>query len=97
MKKYILYFFIVFNIFSENLILASFNTLHLGWNEKNYKDTAEILSLFDIVALQEVMKKEGVITLTNELEKVSHEKWSYHISSYPVGNGEKYNEYYAFI
>lgn len=97
MKKYIVYFFIVLNIFSETLILGSFNTLHLGWDGKNYKDTAEILSLFDIVALQEVMKKEGIINLINELELVSNEKWSYHLSPYPVGNGEKYNEYYAFI
>ena len=97
MSKYILFFTIIFNIFSETLILASFNTLHLGWDGKKYHDTAEILSLFDIIALQEVMKKEGLTNLVKELESVSHEKWSYHLSPYAAGNGEKYNEYYAFI
>ncbi len=97
MSKYILFFTIIFNIFSETLILASFNTLHLGWDGKNYHDTAELLSLFDIIALQEVMKKEGLTNLVKELESVSDEKWSYHLSPYAAGNGEKYNEYYAFI
>ena len=82
MSKYILFFTIIFNIFSETLILASFNTLHLGWDGKNYHDTAEILSLFDIIALQEVMKKEGLTNLVKELESVSDEKWSYHLSPY---------------
>ena len=97
MSKYILFFTIIFNVFSETLILASFNTLHLGWDGKKYHDTADILPLFDIIALQEVMKKEGLTNLVKELESVSHEKWSYHLSPYAAGNGEKYNEYYAFI
>ena len=97
MSKYILFFTIIFNIFSETLILASFNTIHKKRDGKNYHDTAELFSLFDIIALQEVMKKEGLTNLVKELESVSHEKWSYHLSPYAAGNGEKYNEYYAFI
>lgn len=97
MHKYIVYIFIVFNIFSESLILGSFNSLHLGWKDKKYNEMAQILSLFDIVALQEVMKKEGLVELITQLENITKEKWSYHISPYSVGNGEKYNEYYAFI
>ncbi len=97
MKKVILYLFLVFNIYSETLILSSFNSLHLGWDGKNYQKTAEFLSLFDIIALQEVMKKDAIIKLVNELDKLSKENWSYHLSPYAVGNGEKYNEYYGFI
>lgn len=97
MKKIICFITIVSHIYMETIVLGSFNTLHLGWEGKNYTETAKILSLFDIVALQEVMKKEGIIALVTELEKVSKEKWSYHLSPYPVGNDSKYNEYYCFI
>lgn len=97
MKKTILFLILTINFYAETMILASFNTLHLGWDGKNYYETAKILSLFDIVALQEVMKKDGIIRLTKELERVSNEKWAYHLSPYPVGNNKKYGEYYGFL
>lgn len=97
MKKTILFLILAINFYAETMILASFNTLHLGWDGKNYYETAKILSLFDIVALQEVMKKEGIIRLTKELERVSNEKWAYHLSPYPVGSNKKYGEYYGFL
>lgn len=97
MKKIVLLFILSINIFSKSIILGSFNTLHLGWDGKNYYETAKIISLFDIVALQEVMKKDGLIRLIKELERISNEKWAYYLSPYPVGNNDKYKEYYAFI
>ena len=97
MKKTILFLILTISFYAETLILASFNTLHLGWDGKNYYETAKILSLFDIVALQEVMKKDGIIRLTKELERVSNEKWAYHLSPYSVGNSKKYGEYYGFL
>lgn len=97
MKKIIIFLLLTFCVFSKTIVLAGFNALHLGWDGKNYYETAKFLSLFDIVALQEVMKKDGIINLIKELERVSHEKWAYHLSPYPVGNNEKYKEYYAFI
>lgn len=97
MKKLIIFFLIVSCIYTETIVLGSFNTLHLGWDGKNYKETAKILSLFDIVSLQEVMNKEGIVELISNLEDITKEKWAYHLSPYPVGNGEKYNEFYGFI
>ena len=97
MKKFIFFLLLVSHIYMETIVLGSFNTLHLGWEGKNYIETAKILSLFDIVALQEVMKKEGLIELTTKLEEITNEKWAYHLSPVPVGNNSKYNEYYAFI
>lgn len=97
MKKIIMFLVLIISLYSETMILASFNALHLGWEGKNYYETAKILSLFDIIALQEVMKKDGIIRLTKELERVSNEKWSYHLSPYPVGNSQKYREYYGFV
>lgn len=97
MKKLLVFILLFSNLLCREIVVGSFNTLHLGWDGKNYTETATILSLFDIVALQEVMKKDGLIQLVKELEKVSKDKWAYHISPYPVGNGEQYNEYYAYI
>lgn len=97
MKKILIFILLTFSFYSETMVLASFNSLHLGWDGKNYYETAKFLSLFDIVSLQEVMKKEGIIKLTKTLEEISNEKWAYHLSPYPVGNSEKYGEYYAFI
>jgi endonuclease/exonuclease/phosphatase family metal-dependent hydrolase len=93
----IIYILISISIFSEEAYIASFNTLHLGWSkEKDYKSIAEFLSLFDLIGLQEVMKKEGVKKLRAELEKSTGEEWSYLISDYSVGSS-KYREYYAYI
>ena len=61
MKKIIVFFILIFSLSSKTMILASFNSLHLGWDGKNYYETAKILSLFDIIALQEVMKKDGIM------------------------------------
>lgn len=101
MKKIILIFFIclssfIYGINEERAYISSFNALHLGEAKKDYKELCNILILFDIVGLEEVLNKKGVETLVDELKKNTHEKWSYHISPYPVGT-KKYKEYYAFI
>ena len=77
-------------------LIASFNTLHLGWGEKNYTAVSEILITYDIIGLQEVMKVSGVKALTTELKKLSNQDWDTLISEYPVGSKE-YKEYYAYI
>jgi len=56
---------------------------------------AEIISNFDLIALQEVMNEEGIIKLKEEIEKNSG-KWNYIISKNNVGR-TTYKEYYAFI
>ncbi|WP_319370314.1 endonuclease/exonuclease/phosphatase family protein [uncultured Ilyobacter sp.] len=96
-KKFFTYFLISFSIFSQEAYIASFNSLHLGWDKnKDYKSISEFLSLFDLIGLQEVMKKDGVKKLTGELERTTGEKWKYLISDHSVGT-EKYREYYAYI
>jgi endonuclease/exonuclease/phosphatase family metal-dependent hydrolase len=99
----IIFFIIIFNVTftntekKESYIIASFNTLHLGWKGKDYKELAEIISLFDLVGLQEVMSKDGLKKLDSELEKLTNEKWYWHISKYSVGRSKRYREYYAYI
>ncbi len=80
----------------EILLLASFNILRLGEKEKNYEVLAEIISNFDVIALQEVMNEKGVKRLKGHLEKHTGEKWKYVMSETSVGS-EGYREHYAFI
>ncbi len=96
----ITFLIITFNSFGETANIASFNTLHLGWKssyqEEKIESIANIISLFDIVAVQEVMKKDGVKKVVKELEKQTGVQWRYELSPYSVGS-KRYREYYAFI
>ncbi|MCT4662812.1 MAG: lamin tail domain-containing protein [Tissierellales bacterium] len=82
----------------KQVTIASFNALHLGWNNnKDIKSMAEVIKDFDIVGLEEVMNKEGVEQLVKSLNDMNAEKnWSYHISDLKVGRGT-YKEYYAYV
>lgn len=74
--------------------IASFNTLHLGYSGKDYKEMAKVLKNFDLIGLQEVMNKDGVDMLVEELNNIEM-VWSSHISEKPVG--KQYKEYYAYV
>ena len=76
--------------------IASFNILRLGAVKKDIVQTAKILKGFDIVGLVEVINRDGVEELVDELNKQSDEKWDYHISPFGVGSS-KYKEYFAYI
>lgn len=76
--------------------IASFNILRLGAVKKDMVQTAKILKGFDIVGLVEVINRNGVEELVDELNKQSDEKWDYHISPFGVGSS-KYKEYFAYI
>src|SRR5574344_140293 len=94
----IILFLIIFPVLifgKDTAVVGSFNTLHLGWKGKDYNKTAQIISMFDIVALQEVMSEERIKELKDVTEKISNEKWEYIISEKSVGN-DKYREFYGF-
>jgi len=76
--------------------IASFNILRLGDSKKDIPQTAKLLQGFDIVGLVEVMNRDGVEELLDELNKQSDEKWEYHISPFGVGSS-KYKEYFAYV
>lgn len=76
--------------------IASFNILRLGAVKKDIVQTAKILKGFDIVGLVEVINRDGVEELVDELNKQSDEKWDYHISPFGVGSS-KYKEYFAYV
>lgn len=82
--------------FSQEAYISSFNILRLGENKKDLVTTAKIISPFHIVGLVEVMNKEGVEELVDELNRQSKEKWDYHISPFGVGSS-KYKEYFAYV
>ena len=76
--------------------IASFNILRLGAAKKDMVQTAKILEGFDIVGLVEVINRDGVEELVDELNKQSDEKGDYHISPFGVGSS-KYKEYFAYV
>ena len=81
---------------ADEAYIASFNILRLGAAKKDMVQTAKILKGFDIVGLVEVINRDGVEELVDELNKESDEKWDYHISPFGVGSS-KYKEYFAYV
>ena len=81
---------------ADEAYIASFNILRLGAAKKDMVQTAKILKGFDIVGLVEVINRDGVEELVDELNKASDEKWDYHISPFGVGSS-KYKEYFAYV
>ena len=81
---------------ADEAYIASFNILRLGAVKKDIVQTAKILKGFDIVGLVEVINRNGVEELVDELNKQSDEKWDYHISPFGVGSS-KYKEYFAYV
>ena len=81
---------------ADEAYIASFNILRLGAVKKDIVQTAKILKGFDVVGLVEVINRNGVEELVDELNKQSDEKWDYHISPFGVGSS-KYKEYFAYI
>ena len=76
--------------------VASWNVKHLGWNNgKDESAVATVLSRFDLIALQEVMKPQAIKRLERRLESVTNEGWS-SLASDTIGRGS-YKEAYAFI
>lgn len=99
MKKLILAFLFVLtsiSAFSREAYIASFNVLRLGASKKDMQKTAQVVSVFDLVGLVEVINREGVEELVTELNKLGKEKWDYHISPFSVGS-KKYKEYFAYV
>lgn len=99
MKKirfFLVYLMVTLIVVAQEGYIASFNTLRLGRNYKDYLLTAQAIEQFDIVGLIEVMNEEGVEKLVDALDDVSGEKWDYHISPYPTGNNS-YKEYFAYV
>ena len=104
MKKGKLLLSIIFALFfslsvlslADEAYIASFNILRLGAAKKDMVQTAKILEGFDIVGLVEVINRDGVEELVDELNKQSDEKWDYHISPFGVGSS-KYKEYFAYV
>ena len=93
---FVLFFILSTLSLADEAYIASFNILRLGAAKKDMVQTAKILKGFDIVGLVEVINRNGVEELVDELNKQSDEKWDYHISPFGVGSS-KYKEYFAYI
>ena len=93
---FVLFFSLSVLSLADEAYIASFNILRLGAAKKDIVQTAKILKGFDIVGLVEVINRDGVEELVDELNKQSDEKWDYHISPFGVGSS-KYKEYFAYV
>ena len=100
LKLIVIFLIITIVAFGSTVNISSFNTLHLGWKsdhrQEKIEGIANIISLFDLIGIQEVMKKDEVKKLTNELKAQTGVEWRYHISPYSVGS-KKYREYFAYV
>ena len=100
MKRFILSISILisisFQLFPENITIASFNTLRLGNNVKDYRTLSKIVSKFDLIGLEEVMNEKGLKKLRAVLNSTTKSEWEYIISE-KAGGSKGYKEYYAFI
>jgi trimeric autotransporter adhesin len=77
--------------------VATFNALHLGWNNgKDMLALACVVSHFDLVGLVEVDAPSGVTALEAELEALTGEGWSSHVSPWAVGNANG-SEFYGYL
>lgn len=79
----------------QGLVIASWNIERLGHgSNKNYEALGQIGAQFDVIAVQELMNREGAVRLHAALEAATGEAWS-KIYSDPLGRGT-YREKYAF-
>jgi len=75
--------------------IASWNIRNLGWdNNKDYAALAEVGSLFDLIAVQEVMSEAGIDRLEAALETRTGAEWD-RLCSHLIGRGS-YREMYCF-
>ena len=96
MRFFFLLFFSLFSLASDTALIASFNSLKLGENQKDYYQFSKIISKFDLIGLEEVMNENSLKIVKKNLESITKSKWEYHISEYSVGSSE-YKEYYAYF
>lgn len=87
-------------LFSGNamaqIAIATWNIQNLGHgNQKSYVALAETAQAFDLLAIQEVMNREGAEQLKQALEKKTGHSWEL-MYSHLLGRGS-YKEKYAFL
>lgn len=78
----------------QSVTIASWNLENLG-DTTDVHERAEVIRQFDIVALQEIEKVEGLDNLLARVEVITGHDWEYVISP-SVGNGRA-AEFYAFM
>ncbi|HEX7048520.1 MAG TPA: endonuclease/exonuclease/phosphatase family protein [Gammaproteobacteria bacterium] len=91
-----LFFFFTASACAAETLLASWNLKRLGHQPaKDLAVVVAVLSDYDIIALQEVMRPERVPFLLSAIEKVSKADWA-HQCSHTIGRNS-YKEAYCFI
>jgi len=82
---------------APTITIASFNTLHLGWdNGKDLTKMADVLMPFDVIGLQEVMNEDTLKKVRDILKQKTGTDWQYVISARTLGRSS-YKEFYAVL
>jgi endonuclease/exonuclease/phosphatase family metal-dependent hydrolase len=82
---------------AATITMASFNTLHLGWdNGKDLNKLADVLKSYDVIGLQEVMNEDTLKKVRDLLREHTGTEWQYVISLRNLGRSS-YKEYYAVL
>ncbi len=77
--------------------VASFNALHLGWDNKKDMDAfACVIAHFDLVGLVEIDDASAVEAVAARVSALTGETFDWHVSPYEVGN-ERGKEFYGYI
>jgi hypothetical protein len=77
---------------AQEISIASYNMMRLGYGTKDYATLASVVDDFDLVGAIEVMRPAGMESVLQKLP----ESWSYVISDRAVGT-LSYREYYGFF
>lgn len=81
---------------ASDIVVGSWNIQRLGHGDhKSYPALAAIASKVDLLAVQEVMTKEGLERLRMQLEKRTRESWG-SLNSHALGDNS-YKEMYGFL
>lgn len=95
--KYVTVLFLV--VFASSALaevrIATWNVKRMNSENKNMDALVQISSYFDLIALQEVMEEEAVLSLVNTLQNSTNSEWGMMVS-HPIGRGS-YKEMYAFV
>lgn len=94
MKKLLIFvlLFAPYVLFSQELLVASYNMERLGQNHKDFSTLAKVVGDFDVVAAEEVMNGKGMADVLAQLGS----RWADFMSA--QGEGSKhYQEHFGFF
>lgn len=86
---------LLWSLSTQAAVIASWNLKRFDVNSHDLAAVSKTISIFDLIAVQEVMDTSALPSLIQTLNSQTGQEWDY-ISSHPIGRGS-YKEAYAFV